>query len=65
MRRSAVENTIRNNRFNKSDYLFLLWCRFILESIGNSIFNHFIPVIITILLCYFGFQFGLKNEMKC
>ena len=35
---------------------------FILEIIGNSIFNHFIPIIITIILCYLGFQFGLKKR---
>lgn len=35
---------------------------FILELIGDSIFNHFIPIIITILLCYLGFQFGLKKR---
>lgn len=35
---------------------------FILELIGNSVLNHFIPIIITMILCYFGFQFGLKKR---
>ncbi|MDU1613086.1 MAG: PIN/TRAM domain-containing protein, partial [Staphylococcus epidermidis] len=35
---------------------------FILEMIGNSILNHFVPMIITIILCYLGFQFGLKKR---
>ncbi|EIJ6033661.1 TRAM domain-containing protein, partial [Acinetobacter baumannii] len=34
----------------------------ILEMIGNSILNHFVPMIITIILCYLGFQFGLKKR---
>ena len=33
---------------------------FILEMIGNTILNHLVPLIITLLLCYLGFQFGLK-----
>ncbi|GGG97721.1 PIN/TRAM domain-containing protein [Staphylococcus pragensis] len=35
---------------------------FILEMIGNSILNHLVPIIITLLLCYLGFQFGLKKR---
>ncbi|EHJ08560.1 PIN/TRAM domain-containing protein [Staphylococcus simiae] len=35
---------------------------FIFELIGDSIFNHFVPIIITFILCYLGFQFGLKKR---
>ena len=35
---------------------------FIFEIIGNSVLNHFVPVIITILLSYLGFQFGLRKR---
>lgn len=42
--------------------LIAVMASFILEMIGNSIFNHFIPIIITLILCYLGFQFGLKKR---
>lgn len=42
--------------------LISVMASFILEIIGDSIFNHFIPIIITLLLSYLGFQFGLKKR---
>lgn len=36
--------------------LIAVMASFILEMIGNSIFNHFIPIIITLILCYLDFN---------
>lgn len=35
---------------------------FIFQIIGNNVLNHFVPIIITIILGYLGFQFGLKKR---
>jgi uncharacterized protein YacL len=35
---------------------------FIFQIIGNNVLNHFVPIIITIVLGYLGFQFGLKKR---
>ena len=49
MRRSAVE-------------ILFATIGLIIGLLGNSILNHFVPMIITIILCYLGFQFGLKKR---
>ncbi|ATH61052.1 hypothetical protein BJG89_12410 [Staphylococcus nepalensis] len=35
---------------------------FIFQIIGNNVLNHFVPIIITIILGYLGFQFGLRKR---
>ncbi len=35
---------------------------FIFQIIGNNVLNHFVPIIVTIILGYFGFQFGLRKR---
>lgn len=35
---------------------------FILELIGGGFLNHIVLIIVTLLLCYLGFQFGLKKR---
>lgn len=35
---------------------------FILQIVGSTTFNHFIPIIITLILSYLGFQFGLRKR---
>lgn len=64
MRRSAVEILFATIGLIIGLFISVM-VSFILEMIGNSILNHFVPMIITIILCYLGFQFGLKKEMKC
>lgn len=38
---------------------------FILEFIGTDLINRIVPILLTLSLSYLGFQFGLKNVMKC
>ncbi len=60
MRRSAVEILFATIGLIIG-LLISVMVSFILNQLAY--FNHFIPVIITILLlCYFGFQFGLKKR---
>src|SRR5699024_10612425 len=35
---------------------------FISQIIGNNVLNHFVPIIVTIILGYLGFQFGLRKR---
>ncbi|WP_210140279.1 PIN/TRAM domain-containing protein [Staphylococcus sp. GDY8P45P] len=35
---------------------------FIFQIIGNNVLNHFVPIIVTIILGYLGFQFGLRKR---
>ncbi|MCU5746699.1 PIN/TRAM domain-containing protein [Staphylococcus sp. SQ8-PEA] len=67
----AIEHTIM--RHNAIEILFAtigliigllisVMVSFIFEIIGNSVLNHFVPVILTILLSYLGFQFGLRKR---
>ena len=61
MRRSAVEILFATIGLIIGLFISVM-VSFILEMIGNSILNHFVPMIITIILCYLGFQFGLKRD---
>ena len=61
MRRSAVEILFATIGLIIGLFISVM-VSFILEMIGNSILNHFVPMIITIILCYLGFQFGLKKR---
>lgn len=61
MRRSAVEILFATIGLIIGLFISVM-VSFILELIGNSILNHFIPIIITIILCYLGFRFGLKKR---
>ncbi|KDE95447.1 membrane protein [Staphylococcus sp. TE8] len=61
MRRSAVEILFATIGLIIGLFISVM-VSFILELIGNSMLNHFIPIIITIILCYLGFQFGLKKR---
>ena len=61
MRRSAVEILFATIGLIIGLFISVM-VSFILEMIGNSILNHFVPMIITIILCYLGFQFGLKKD---
>ena len=64
MKRSAVEILFATLGLVVGLFISVM-ASFILEMIGNSILNHLVPIIITLLLCYLGFQFGLKSVMKC
>src|SRR5699024_7438891 len=35
---------------------------FIFQIIGTNVLNHFVPIIVTIILRYLGFQFGLRKR---
>ena len=61
MQRSAVEILFATLGLVVGLFISVM-ASFILEMIGNSILNHLVPIIITLLLCYLGFQFGLKKR---
>ncbi|PZP91827.1 MAG: PIN/TRAM domain-containing protein [Staphylococcus epidermidis] len=61
MKRSAVEILFATLGLVVGLFISVM-ASFILEMIGNSILNHLVPIIITLLLCYLGFQFGLKKR---
>lgn len=61
MKRSAVEILFATLGLVVGLFISVM-VSFILEMIGNSILNHLVPIIITLLLCYLGFQFGLKKR---
>lgn len=61
MQRSAVEILFATLGLIIGLFISVM-ASFILEMIGNTILNHLVPLIITLLLCYLGFQFGLKKR---
>ena len=61
MRRSAIEILFATVGLIIG-LLISVMISFIFQLIGNTVLNHFVPVIITILLGYLGFQLGLRKR---
>ena len=61
MRRSAIEILFATIGLIIG-LLISVMISFIFQIIGNTVLNHFVPVIVTIILGYLGFQFGLRKR---
>ena len=64
MRRSAIEILFATIGLIIG-LLISVMISFIFQIIGNTVLNHFVPVIVTIILGYLGFSLDLESVMKC